>query len=58
MGRQIGHPAPEGLCAELAALEQGRTEGGLALGEAQQVGGDAHLAVAVLPGADADHGDA
>jgi hypothetical protein len=58
MGSQIGYPAAEGLHTQLAPLEQGWAEGGLALGEAQQVGGDAHLAVAVLAGADPDHWDA
>jgi len=41
----------------LASLQQRRAEGGLAGGEAEQVGGDPHLAVAGRAGADADHGN-
>jgi len=52
---QARHPAPKGRNAQLASRQQRRAERGLAFGEAQQVSGDAHLTVALLAGADADH---
>jgi len=51
------HPAPEGINTELSALEQGRAEGRLLGRQSQQVGGDAHLPVALLTGADANDRD-
>jgi len=49
-------PAPQGLNRQLAARQQRGTEGRLAGGQAQEIGGDPHLAVAGIAGADADHG--
>jgi hypothetical protein len=36
-------------------VQQGGAEGWLAEGQSQQIGGDPHLAITVIPGADADH---
>jgi len=51
------HPAPEGLNAELAAGQQRRTERRLPLGQTEQIGRDAHLAIAGVAGTDPDHRD-
>ena len=56
-GGQARDPAPQGLDRQAAAGQQRRTEGWLALGEAQQVRRDPHLAITVVAGADANHGD-
>jgi len=54
---QAPHPAPERLDTELAPRKQRRREGWLSIGQAEQIGGDAHLAIAVVTGADPDHRD-
>jgi hypothetical protein len=52
---QTRHPTPEGFDAELPAGQQRWREGGLPFGETQQIGGDPHLPIALVAGADADH---
>ena len=54
---QPRNPAAQGFGPERPALDQGRAEGRLTAGEAEEVGGDAHLAVAEIAGSDADHRD-
>jgi len=50
-------PAPQGAHRQIPALDQGGAEGGLAGGQAEQVGGDPHLTITAVSGADADDGN-
>jgi len=49
------HPTLEGINHELTTRDEGRAEGGLHRGQAEQIGGHPYLSIAGRAGSDADH---